>query len=162
VSPFPTDPDVDASVTIDAPIEVVWRVMLDLDAYPQWNPFVVRIEGPAGRPPALGDDLVLHVRWQSGRTTSARERITAIEPPAPVDGVTRAILVYEFRGWPYYAGLARGRRTQTVEQTAGGPTTYRTTEHFGGLLRRTLPVRSTQEGFERHAAALRSRAESLA
>ena len=162
MSPFRSEPDVDASVGIDAPIEVVWGVMLDLDAYAQWNPFVVRIDGPDDRPPALGDVLTLHVRWPSGRKTTARELVTAIEPPAAGDGVTRATLVYEFRGWPYYLGLARGRRTQTLERAAGGQTTYRTTEHFGGLLKKTLPVRSTQDGFERHAVALRDRAESLA
>jgi hypothetical protein len=149
-------------VRIDAPIEVVWRVMLDLDAYPEWNPFVVRIDGPSGRSPMVADDLTLHVRWESGRSTKARERVTAIEPPAAADDVMRARLVYEFRGWPYYVGLARGKRTQLLEQAAGDPTTYRTTEHFGGLLMRTLPVRATQDGFERHAAALRSRAESVA
>lgn len=160
MSPFRDAPDVDASVTIDAPAQTVWSVMLDLDAYPQWNPFVERIDGP-GRAPAVGDHLILHVRWQSGRKTKARERVTAVEPPAAANRVTRATLVYEFRGWGYYLGLAKGRRTQTVEQFDGEQSTYRTTEHFGGLLRKTLPVRSTQDGFERHAAALRSRAESL-
>lgn len=31
---------VQASALIDAPIETAWNVLLDFQAYPEWNPFV--------------------------------------------------------------------------------------------------------------------------
>jgi hypothetical protein len=158
---FTGEPAVEATVTIEAPIEHVWSVMLDTGAYAEWNPFIVKVDAPPGRAPQPGDHLRLHVRWAGGRATRARELVTRLEPPAQDGNVSRALLVYEFRGWPYYLGLARGRRSQHLERVAGGSTVYRTTEHFGGLLGRFLPVKQTQEGFERHASGLRSRAESL-
>jgi hypothetical protein len=159
--PFTDPPQVDTSIAIQAPIELVWSVMLDTAGYGEWNPFVVKVGAPPDRALQPSDHLALHVQWAGGRATRARELVTRLEPPAEAGEASRAVLVYEFRGWPYYLGLAKGRRTQSLEQRTGEPTVYRTTEHFGGLLKRFLPVKATQEGFERHASALRRRAESL-
>jgi hypothetical protein len=147
----------EASASIEAPIEVVWAVVLDLDAYPSWNPFVVRIDGPVGRPAAVGDELVLHVRWASGRGVTTRERITRLDPPA--DG--RATLEYEFGGPLAALGLVRGRRLQELEGGPGERTRYRTAERLHGLLAFAAPIGRVQDGFERHAAALAARAEAV-
>jgi len=147
----------EATAAIDAPVEVVWAVMLDLDAYPRWNPFVVRVDGPAGRPPAVGDELILHVRWASGRGVTTRERITRLEPPAG----GRAVLEYDFGGPLAALGLVRGRRLQELEVAAAGTTRYRTAERLHGLLAFAAPIGRVQDGFERHAAALKARAEAV-
>jgi hypothetical protein len=147
----------EASATIEAPAEVVWAVMLDLDAYPTWNPFVVRVDGPTGRPAAVGDELVLHVRWASGRGVTTRERITRLEPPSG----GRATLEYEFGGPLAALGLVRGRRLQQVEDAPGGAARYRTAERLHGLLAVAAPISRVQEGFERHAAGLKARAEAV-
>jgi hypothetical protein len=131
--------------------------MLDLAAYPAWNPFVVQIDGPEGRPAAVGDELVLHVRWASGRGVTTSERITRLEPPT--DG--RATLEYEFGGPLAALALVRGRRLQEVEGSPDGRTRYRTSERLHGLLAFAAPIGRVQDGFERHAAALRARAEAV-
>ncbi len=80
-----------AAVEIEAPLDLVWRVMLDTDAYGEWNPFVERAETP--QPPVVGNSIVLHVRWANGRGTRSPEVITAIAPPATgADGTTTALL----------------------------------------------------------------------
>ena len=56
-----------ASITIDAPLQLVWEVMLDTASYAEWNPFVERAE--TASPAAAGNPIVLHVRWANGRTT---------------------------------------------------------------------------------------------
>jgi hypothetical protein len=147
----------EASATIEAPPEIVWSVMLDLDAYPAWNPFVVQIDGPAGRPAAVGDELVLHVRWASGRGVTTRERITRLETPT----AGRATLEYDFGGPLAALALVRGRRLQEVEGGPEGPTRYRTSERLHGLLAFAAPIGRVQDGFERHAAALKARAEAV-
>jgi hypothetical protein len=147
----------EATATIEAPPEVVWAVMLDLDAYPAWNPFVVRVDGPPGRPAAVGDELVLHVRWASGRGVTTSERITRLEPPAAGRAGT---LEYDFGGPLATLGLVRGRRLQQVEAAAAG-STYRTSERLHGLLAFAAPIGRVQDGFERHAAALKARAEAM-
>lgn len=150
-----------ASAHIDAPIDVVWAVVLDTAAYGGWNPFVVRAE--CASPPRVGDPIVLHVRWANGRGTRSPERISALEPPAAgPDGVATACLSYVYEGLPARLGLVRGTRHQRLRQEPGGPTAYDTVEEFSGPLVRLAGPGRVAEGFRRHAAALKARAESLA
>lgn len=149
-----------ASVHIDAPLALVWQVMLDTDAYGEWNPFVVRAE--TAQPAAVGNPILLHVQWAGGGRTRSPERITALDVPATTDGVTTARLAYVFEGWPARLGLVRGTRHQRLQQVAGGATTYDTVEEFSGPLVRLAGPARVEDGFRRHAAALKRRAEELA
>jgi hypothetical protein len=144
-----------AEVVIAAPIDIVWRVMLDTDAYGEWNPFIVRVDRLAGRAPQVGDDLKLHVRWRGGGKVSTVERITVLDPP---DAGT-ALLEYDFRGPLAALRLVRGRRRQQLSVLPDGSTRYATSEQLHGLLARAAPIRKVQDGFERHAEALKARAE---
>ena len=148
-----------ASITIDAPLELVWEVMLDTASYAEWNPFVERAE--TASPAAAGNPIVLHVRWANGRTTRSPERISAIEPPVTADGVSTACLSYVFEGWPAKVGLVRGTRHQRLSQRAGEATTYDTVEEFSGPLVRFAGPDRVADGFRRHAEGLKRRAESL-
>ena len=155
---MPADPS--ASIVIDAPLDVVWRVMLDTARYGEWNPFVERVESPA--PPTVGDPIVLHVRWANGRTARSPERITAIEPPTTdAAGTTSALLSYRYEGVPSRLGLVRGVRHQRLTQRPGGPTTYDTVEEFAGPLVRFAGPERVADGFRRHAEALKQEAERL-
>jgi len=150
-----------ASAEIDAPLDLVWDVMLDTPAYGQWNPFLFRLECPPS--PDVGDAIVLHVRWADGSTTRSPERITVVERPATdPDGVRRATLAYVYEGIPAKLGLVRGTRYQRLTQAPDGPTTYATVEVFSGPLVRFAGPGRVAEGFARHAAGLRARAEELA
>ncbi len=148
-----------ASVTIDAPLDLVWRIMLDTEKYAEWNPFVERADTPS--PPVVGNPIVLHVRWANGRAVMSPERITLIEPPATTDGVTIAHLAYEYEGWPSKLRLLSATRHQRLTQKGGGPTTYDTVEEFSGPLVRLAGPKRVEDGFRRHADALKKRAESL-
>jgi hypothetical protein len=147
-----------ASVTIDAPIEQVWAVMTRTEAYAEWNPFVERAE--CAYPPKVGDPIVLHVRWANGRTTTSPERISVVEPPHDDVGVRRATLAYVYEGLPAKLGLVRGIRYQRLEQEPGGPTCYDTVEEFSGPLVRLAGPKRVEDGFRRHAEALKRRCES--
>lgn len=150
-----------ASVEIEAPLEVVWQVMLDTAAYADWNPFVESAETPS--PPTAGNPIVLHVRWANGRTTRSPERITAIESPsAAADGTTTALLSYQYEGWPARLRLLSATRHQRLTQRPGTPTTYDTVEEFSGPLVRLAGPTRVADGFRRHAEALKARAETLA
>ena len=146
-----------ATVAIDAPLETVWAVMMDLDAYGEWNPFLLRAECPT--PPAPGDPIVLHVRWPNGRTTRSPERISLVEPPHQDGSATRATLAYVYEGLPARLGLVRGTRFQRLSQVAGGPTVYDTVEEFSGPLVPLAGPARVADGFRRHAEALKIRAE---
>jgi hypothetical protein len=149
-----------ASAVIEAPIDTVWDVMLDVDRYPEWNPFIERVVLKAGRPPQLGDKLVLHVRWMTGGRARATERITTLRPPSENDG-RRAMLEYEYGGPVGALRLVRGKRRQELVQLEPGITAYTTHERLHGPLAGLAPLARVQDGFERHARALKARAESL-
>src|SRR3546814_17144196 len=69
----------EAEIEIDAPLETVWRVMLDVDAYPEWNPFVVKAE--CKNPPRVGDPIPLHVKWDRGKGVTLPTRTQGLEAP---------------------------------------------------------------------------------
>jgi hypothetical protein len=146
-----------ASVSIDAPIERVWETMLDTASYGEWNPFVEQAD--CRFPPQAGDPIVLHVRWANGRTTTSPERITVIDPPHDEGGVRRATLAYVYEGLPAKLGLVRGTRYQRLSQTPGGPTVYDTVEEFSGPLVKLAGPKRVEDGFRRHAEALKQRCE---
>ena len=149
-------PTARADATIAAPIDVVWDVMLDAGAYPQWNPFIIRFDLLGGDEPAVGDRIRLHLEWRTGGRSRATERITAIEPPA----AGAALLEYTFEGPVAALGLVRGRRQQRLTALDERTTLYDTDETLTGWASRLAPIDKVQDGFERHAAALRERSES--
>ena len=154
-------PFAEAAVEIAAPIDVVWRVMTDLPRYREWNPFVVAIE-PVDGAFRVGTAIALTVKWGRRGGASTIEVVDRLDGPAPDGEVQRALMEYRFVGWLPRLALVRGSRQQQLEQRPGGPTTYRTSERFTGLLARGVPLAKVQDGFERHARALKARAESLA
>jgi hypothetical protein len=147
-----------ASVEIDAPIERVWAVMVDTASYGEWNPFVEKAE--CAFPPKVDDPIVLHVRWANGRSTTSPERVSIVDPPHDEGGVRRATLAYVYEGLPSKLGLVKGIRYQRLSQEPGGPTRYETVEEFSGPLVKLAGPKRVEEGFRRHAEALRKRSES--
>src|SRR5690242_13109610 len=121
-----------ARAEIDAPLETVWAVMLDMTSYGEWNPFCFRADCPS--PPKPGDPIRLHVRWANGRTTTSPERISQVVEPYDDSGTTRALLAYDYEGLPARLGLVRGTRLQNLSQVPGGRCTYDTVELFSGPL----------------------------
>jgi hypothetical protein len=147
------------TLDIDAPVDVVWRTMIELARYPEWNPFIVAVENddPAIR---VGSRVLLDVRWGRGGGTRSPEVVTRLDDPRDDAGTRRACLEYTYVGWPARLGLVRGARVQAVVQKPGGPTTYETSERFHGWLASAVPLAKVQDGFERHARALKARAEA--
>ena len=148
-----------ASTDIDAPLDLVWSVMLDTERYGEWNPFVRVVECPS--PPSVGDPIRLHVEFANGKQVVSPERISLVEEPHDVGGTRRATLAYVYEGLPAKLGLVRGTRFQRLSQEPGGPTRYDTVEEFSGPLVPLAGPARVAEGFRRHAAALKARAESL-
>ncbi len=147
-----------ASIAINAPLDEVWAVMLDTAAYAEWNPFVERAD--CAFPPVVGEPIVLHVRWANGRTATSPERISVVEAPHDEGSVRRATLAYVYEGLPAKLGLVRGTRYQRLSQHPGGPTRYETVEEFSGPLVALAGPKRVEDGFRRHAEALRDRCES--
>lgn len=153
-------PIAQTEIVINAPISKVWEVMLDVGLYCEWNPFVVKIDCEAALP-QVGSDLILHVQFSgSDKVLKEHERITRLDPPAVRGGSEHALLEYQFLGPLHVLYLVRGKRQQSLESLPDGKTRYRSYERLHGLLAGLAPMAKVQDGFERHAIALKQRCET--
>lgn len=135
-------------VEIHAPQTTVWDILLDIDRYPEWNPFTEKVVTSF----ELGSPVELHVNLPGRGKRLQREFITGVHPPHKL-------------GWGMHMlheRLLRARRWQTVEALGADRCCYHTEDHLRGLLTplvRWLYFQSMQEGFNNMAYALKQRAE---
>jgi hypothetical protein len=126
----------------------VWRVVTDLAAYGEWNPFVVACESGL----APGDAILMRVHVFSSFAQSQREIVLEHAPGER--------LCYGLQG----ASLA-SRRCHHVAPAGPGRTRYESSFELSGWLAplvRALLGSRLQRGFDGMAAALVRRAEALA
>jgi hypothetical protein len=79
---------------IEAPAERVWHILTDFARYPEWNPFIRRIEGEPSRRAAL--DLVLQP--EGAKPRRFRPRIVTFRPPKELRWRARTLLPGIFQG----------------------------------------------------------------
>ena len=134
-----------AEIDIEAPPAEVWRHLLDLTAYADWNPFIPEASGV----PEVGRKLRLRLRPPGSRGLLIRPTVTAVDTPSE----------FEWLGHLVVPGLFDGRHRFELFLTPSG-THLVQSEQFSGLLvrllRRSLDG-STLAGFEAMNAALRRR-----
>ena len=131
--------------------------MLDTASYGEWNPFVEKAECASRRRSATRSCCTC-----AGPTGGARRaRSGSACRAAPRGGRPgRATLAYVYEGLPAKLGLVRGTRYQRLWQQPGGPTHYDTVEEFSGPLVRLAGPNRVEDGFRRHAEALKQRCEA--
>ena len=150
-----------ASITIRAPIERVWSVIIELSRYREWNPFIYDVvNAPAEL--RVGSRFLLRVRWADGTTAESWETTTHLAPPTQLSQEPASgLLAYRYSSWLARVGLVRATREQHLLQKVDEAATYYSTrETFHGPLARFIPLANVEEGFHRHAQALKQLAES--
>ena len=107
-------------VTINAPVDAVWRTLVQLDSYRRWNPFITAAAGTF----VVGDRLDLTIQPPGKRAMSFRPWVTAIEEHRYIEWLGRL-------GMP---GIFDGRHSFTLTPTASGRTLLQQSETFSGAL----------------------------
>ena len=134
------------SITIDASVGRVWEVLTDLDAYEQWNPFIISASGT----PAVGQKFTARFKPPGSRAITMHPRVTAVEVDRRLAWLGHAIV----------PGLFDGAHEFILEPTADGGTHLTQSETFAGVLvplfKRT--IERSREGFRQFNAALSARA----
>jgi hypothetical protein len=139
-----------SDIEIEAPPDQVWDVLTDFDAYPDWNPFVRRIDGE----PVVGTQLEVVLEPPGGRAMTFQPEVLAAQP-------TR-----EFRWLGRLWGVPKlfdGEHIFEIEPLGQGRTRFVQREKFSGvlvpLLARSL-MTNTRRGFEAMNRALKERVEA--
>ncbi|EMD35131.1 hypothetical protein CERSUDRAFT_116606 [Gelatoporia subvermispora B] len=128
-----------ASVEIDAPVEKVWDVLMDVGKYTEWNPFtraVYVVDAARNvlpeQVPEPGGYVLLTVNIPPTLAATQRPHSMQLERVLQIDadGTTKRI-AWGPATLPRW--LIRAERWQIVRPREGGGAVYETREGFGGL-----------------------------
>ena len=134
-------------IEIDARPERVWAVVTDFAAYPEWNPFIRRINGEARE----GARLEVRIEPPGGQAMTFKPTVRAIEPNRELRWLGRLLV----------PGIFDGEHSLRIEQLNDGRSRFVQSEHFRGVLVRFTggTLAKTDAGFEQMNAALKARVE---
>lgn len=110
----------EAEVTIDAPPSDVWRVLVDLDRYPEWNRYATSAVGEL----RVGGEVVINVPRQKEKRGPVNNRVTEL--------VVDHRLCWRSLSW--YKFLVYGVRCRHLEVQPDGTTVFREVETMHGIL----------------------------
>ena len=140
--------ELETNILIDAPAERVWRILLDFEHYPEWNPFVSRISGR----PEPGQKLDIRLTPPGGMAMSFKPVVVKVEPGREFRWLGQLLAKGLFDGEHIFELRPEGDSVRFIQR-----------ERFNGLLVPLLLLmarKSTLRGFEAMNQALKARAES--
>lgn len=133
------------TIAVDASAEQVWNLLTDTAAYPQWNPFITRLDGVL----EAGSRLQVRISPPGGRPMTFRPTVTHVEPEHRLAWLGRFLV----------PGLFDGAHSFTLEPADGDRTRLVHSETFRGALTwfSDALLENTAAGFEAMNHALRDR-----
>lgn len=134
------------NITINAPIQVVWNILLNFEAYPSWNPFITRIHGQATLGATLETTLI-----NNGKENHFKPQITTLDPYQSFEWLGKLPL-----------GMFNGKHYFRLEKIDDQTTQLIHGEQFSGWLASLILYfikAETVRGFEAMNKALKNRAE---
>lgn len=140
------------TVEIDAPAQVVWEVLTDLDNYPLWNPFCVSATSTL----EIGAPVEMTLaNYSTGEGTFPNvEYVCAVVP--------ERLLSWELR--PTELSAQAARRDQVIESLGEDRCRYYSTDAFLGEQAKQIMDESgawVKRAFDDTALALKQQCESL-
>lgn len=139
---------IETSVTINAPVEKVWEILMAFENYADWNPFISRVEGS----PVEGSNLknTMHLEGMKPQVFK------------PVILKVRQDREFRWLGSMFFKGIFDGEHYFLLEKDGEGRTKVIHGENFSGILS-GLVMRmigeKTQTGFKAMNLALKNRVE---
>ena len=140
----------DTHIEIAAPPETVWAILTDFETFERWNPFIVKIAGPA----VEGRRLEIRLHPPQGRPMTFRPALLRVRPEREL----------RWLGHLAIPGLFDGEHIFLIEPVEAG-VRFTQREEFRGVLVPLLWKQldsSTRAGFEAMNEALKVRAEARA
>jgi hypothetical protein len=138
-----------SAIEIRAPLDVVWRVLTDFGAYPEWNPHLRKVLGR----PRTGGRLTIHSTPPGARTVVMRPVVVTWSPPNEL----------RWRSTFISHRLFSGEHGFKLEEIGPQRVRFSQDETFRGLvvpIYARLRLDATRRGFDQVNEAIRERAES--
>ncbi|WP_068109216.1 SRPBCC domain-containing protein [Tropicimonas marinistellae] len=136
---------IDTAIDIPAPAEVVWDVLADIEAYPEWNPYHVRVDGVL----EIGEKLAVHVVKPNGTALTVHPHLMEFDRGKSL----------VWGGGP--AGIFRGVHRFDLETLSPACTRLRHTEIFSGLFIQFAELDAIEHGYVLMNRALRDRVAAV-
>ena len=138
---------IETAIDIAAPARAVWMVLIDFAAYPDWNPFIRRLQGE----PTVGTQLEVTLQPPGGSAMSFKPTVLVAE-------IGREL---RWRGRVLVPGLFDGEHAFRLEPAPSG-CRFHHDETFSGLL---VPLfgamlAKTEQGFVAMNEAIKRRVEA--
>lgn len=137
----PTRIEIETAIDLPVPVEEVWQVLADIDVYPEWNPYHVRVAGTLQK----GRKLTVDIEKPNGAALTIRPRVLELEE-------NRSLV---WGGGP--AGIFRGEHRFDLEPLGPGCTRLHHTEVFSGLFVSYAELDAIEPGYVGMNEALRDR-----
>jgi hypothetical protein len=141
--------EIDRELEIEAPASVAWKVLTDVQAYGQWNPFVPECRSTL-RP---GDPIEMRVRLGKRTSTQVEQMLTFEEGRG-----------FSYRMRPLALGALSSLRVQRIEAVDDRRCRYHSHFELRGWLMplvRALLGRDLVAGFDGMSQGLKRRSEQL-
>lgn len=139
----------ETEIDIDASAATVWDILVHLDDYADWNPFIVAAAGTV----AVGQRLTNRMQPPGGKGMTFKPTVTEVKDHQ----------VFEWLGRPGLPGIFDGRHRFELIAGPNGGTCLVHTEKFSGILvrfmRKSLDTQ-TLAGFHAMNEALKVKAEA--
>jgi hypothetical protein len=135
-------------VEIEAPVAVVWKVLVDRATYHEWNPFITSFEGPLEE----GGTISVVVSPPDSGDFRFRPRLLRFQPEKEIRWKGKVLADFLFAGEHYIQLLDLGHgRTKVCHG-----------EDFAGMLLKLMgrQIEATARGFVLMNHALKRRAEA--
>jgi hypothetical protein len=141
---------ISTTVDIEAPKQLVWEVLTDFAAYPEWNSHMT-IEGSA----RVGTKLTVHMGPGGGRGGAFKPTVLAATPNDELRWI----------GKLGFGGIANGEHFFILEGNNDGTTRLTHGERYSGalvaLMRPFMRKERNQSGYEDFNRIIKRRVESL-
>jgi hypothetical protein len=138
----------ETQISINASVERVWSLLVDLPSYERWNPFIRSIEGQL----EVGQVLKTFLQPPGGKGMRFRPTVLAMEPNREL----------RWKGKLLMPGLFDGEHYFKLEAQPGGTVIFHQGELFSGVLvplfKRSLGA--TKQGFIAMNGAIKEAAEA--
>ncbi len=138
-------------IEFDGTPEEVWKVLTDLPAHAQWNPFITKIDGEL----RVGAKLDVRLSPEGERGITMHPTVLAAEPGREL----------RWLGHLLVPGIFDGEHRFLIEESAPGRVRFTQSERFGGILLplfwKKLRDGGTAKGFRAMNEALARRVAEL-